>query len=175
MIWYYANETRLYIAGTIAPFALGVIDWGLQKIIENTEPVKIINGNPGEFVEQKFGANATGYEVIDDIRISPDGRVHVTSIKTCSGDAGAIETLAKSELKKLQASRDFTPIKQTQYQHLPTISKNMVETKALIIAIPQDNTSVLRNSTLTNTINTLATKTQVAVRIVPVGGWLKRR
>jgi hypothetical protein len=186
-VWYYVNEVKIVFVGTVAPFVAEVLDRGLQVIIDNTEPV--IDGKQGELVEKLYQANATDYEGIDDVRVDPEGKQHVTSIKTMSKGYVAFDNSEKRApaglLKEIEQNADAIAgnrsfaIRDDKKQLYPnwesqTIQSNNIKTRTLVVVIPENHGSYLRDSGFVQSVHNIATRVKgVSIRITTLGRWRK--
>jgi hypothetical protein len=174
--WFFANSVAIEFYFNISVLGLMFLDGACELVIQNTEPVIPINNEEvGEFVEHKINANATKYNGIDDIREgSTKDKFHVTSLKSNSQNITRLTKVIEDTAQDLTPNRNFKSKKEFIGQ-VPVIQSSQVESKALIVVIPQNHSSYLTNTKFIQMVNQTAKATQVAIRVVPLTGWKTKK
>ncbi|MFZ2872494.1 RHS repeat-associated core domain-containing protein, partial [Zavarzinia sp.] len=166
--WYLLNAARIEFWTTVSAGVLTFINMSAQAIVNNAETVKLVNGNPGEFVEQKIGANATQYQMIDDFQYG-----NVTSIKTNQQDMQRCLDAIEHEATSLGNHKsDFKPVPGAPPGTMP-IPISSVNTRSLLMIIPENFSSYLRNPHFVNAVAKIQSSTKVAIQVLPLKGWKK--
>jgi RHS repeat-associated protein len=174
--WFFTNTVTIELYFNIGVLGLLFLDGACEAIIRNTEPVIPINNNEvGGFVEKKANANAVAYQGIDDIRPgSSEGKVHVTSIKSNSQNMDKLTYKVDKWAQDLSTNRNFKPKNEFSGQ-IPVIQSSQIESKSLLVVIPQNHSAYLTNTKFLQAINQIARSTQVAIRVVPLTGWIRKK
>jgi hypothetical protein len=116
-------------------------------------------------VQDKMGANQTGYQLIDDYR---NGQA--TSIKTSSQSMERVLREIRKEAETL--GNRSAPFKGAKGSNLPPLSVTSV--RGLVMVIPEHNGYWLRNPNFINAVRAIATETQVVVDVLPMRSWRPR-
>jgi hypothetical protein len=174
--WFFTNTVTIEFYFNIGVLGLLFLDGACDAIIKNTEPIIPINNNEiGGIVEKKANANALAYQGIDDIRPgNSEGKVHVTSIKSNSQNMDRLMNRVSGWAQDLSTDRNFKP-KNEFFGQLPVIQASQVESKSLLVVIPQNHSAYLTNTKFLQWINQTAKSTQVAIRVVPLTGWIRKK
>jgi RHS repeat-associated protein len=156
-----SNAIRIEIGIALGQLALGLADLALETLSTNLEPVP--ETAVGPWVERKLGANATGYERIDDIR---DGTV--TSIKTFSNENAQrllrnvteeAESLARRKTVQSRPGFGMSPIDMSKVS------------KAVIYVVPENRTYLISDPSLRASLRELSLRLKVTVQVLPLRGW----
>ena len=154
--------------------ALELVNSATANIVNNTEEVELkgpnrntgFPGDPGDWVQKKIGANYHG-KMIDDWR---DG--NATSIKTTGGNLDRTLDQISHEARSLRAhNSDWEPSSDAAGKDLPTKSIAQTRTKMLIMVIPENHQSFLRNQEFLSTVEAIHDQTDVIIHVLPLPKW----
>jgi RHS repeat-associated protein len=167
--WYFQNQTRILMANALLAMggaATVFLDAATEALLRNTDPVQLVNNNPGDWVQKKVGANATQYNIIDDFRDA-----NATSIKT--SQANMTRTLRELEKEARTMAKHNSPWKpsNTAPAGVTPIPIAATRTRTVLMIIPQNHSQFLNNPTFLRTVTTIHNTTGVILRVVPLRGW----
>ena len=167
--WVFANQAKIELGYYALSIAAHV---GLQAstklLLYNEEPVQLASGNPGQWVENKIGANATQYELIDDFT---DG--NITSVKTNQQSVERLINMIDKEANTLgNRKSDIQPMNSAPSSVKP-IPMSSVRSRTLLVVIPETNAGFLRDPRLLQAVRQLQQSTRVVINVVPLRGWRK--
>jgi hypothetical protein len=167
--WFYANQVKIDFAWTTIDFAANVfLDVSTNLLLNNEDEVQLVNGNPGDWVEDKLGANANDYEIIDDFR---DG--NVTSIKTNQQNMDRLLRAIEKEAQTLgNRKQDFQP-RNSAPPSVKSIPISTVKSRTLLMVIPENHASFLSNPTFVRGVRQIQQATRTAVNVIPLRRWRK--
>lgn len=166
--WYLANQLRIEFWSTISATTLTFLNSAANAILKNADPVAIQGGSPGEWVEGKIGANATDYELIDDFRGG-----NITSIKTNQqNEQRLLDAITKEAETLRNRVSDIQPRKGAPTSVTP-IPISTVNTRTLIMIIPESNLSYLTKPGFIAAVTKIQTTTRVGIQVLTLRGWKK--
>jgi RHS repeat-associated protein len=165
----FANATKIEFYTDLSFLASLFIEISTSAMLDNFDKIEFARpkeqGNPGEWVERKIGANAVDYQVIDDFR---EG--NATSIKTVSGisETASLRSIEKhaSDLRKLK-----NIIPKPDKPELPIIEACKVTAKTLFVVIPENQSDYLRSARFVSKIRNIQSNNSIILRIVTLRGW----
>jgi YD repeat-containing protein len=165
--WFFENQMKIDFWLHASEAALIFMQYSSNLILNNEEAIDIQDGNPGAWVERKVGANATGYELIDDYR---DG--NAMSIKTNQQDMPRLLRLIQNEAETLgNRNSDFQP--GNQYPGLKPLPIADVKSRTVMVIIPETNAGFLRDPSFIAAVKQIQRTTRTIVNVVPLRGWRK--
>jgi hypothetical protein len=163
LYWSFTAGIRVETEIVLNSAALKFLDNGAWILVKNTEPVRLINDNPGEWVEERVGANATQYEVADDFRDA-----HATSVKSNHQNQTRLLRAITQEALTLEGKHTFQP-RNTAPASTPP--RTGIKTQALMVAIPENHTNFFKDWIFKDAVRRVAEDTEVVIRVIPIRGW----
>jgi len=133
LYWTFIHAIRIEIGIKLPSIALAFLGHGARILLNNTEPLQLINENPGEWIERRVGANATQYEVVDDFRGN-----HATSVKSNQQNQTRLLRAIRQEAETLEGKQTFQPGSTAKAGTPP---KTGIKTGGLMMAIPENHAS----------------------------------
>jgi len=171
--WYFMNQIRignaldgLAIGTAVVQGALYSLDYMCNALISNTSPVVMKDGNPGNWAQEKVGANSTLHEDIDH---AGDGMA--VSMKTCSRKMSGLKKVVLKEATAVgRRNSDWVP--QRQYKNVAKpIPIQSTPVRAVLIAIPENHAHFLTNPGFIQHVKRVQEVTRTIIRVVPVQRW----
>ncbi|MCP4549449.1 MAG: RHS repeat-associated core domain-containing protein, partial [bacterium] len=163
ILWYLNWAIKIEFGIASIALSLTFADHAMSVLINNLEPVP---DNPGHWVEERVGANATQYEIVDDYRDS-----NVTSLKTNRQTKPRLLRAITKEAETLaNRKQDFQPRKSAP-PGTPPIPVASVRTRMLIMVIPERHIRFFNDPSFRQAIRSTAMRTRVLIRVVPLKGW----
>jgi hypothetical protein len=161
LYWLFTSAIRIKLDIPLPSAALLFLDTTAQILLANTEPVP--PNNPGGWIEDRVGANATEYEVANDFRGN-----HATSIKSSRRTAERVLREIEKEAQTMHGKTTFQPRSSTPPSTLPQMG---VQTHAVIMVIPENHGDFLGNRAFMAQVRKLVQQTRVIIRVIPLRGW----
>ena len=164
----------LVLAGTAGvSAALTVIDQGAQALLRNSTPIPPGNFPRGRLIEETYGANLAGnFPRIDDWRpnigLATSVRSHNLQsveayITAIEADAGRLVDIEKMQLAGYTSDANG--------HFLREILPGEIRQKALVVAIPEAEVSLLQNPQVRVALQRISETSRAIIRLVPVKGW----